>query len=74
MVRVIKSRRVRWVGHVAHIREVRNAYKMLVRKPKGKRPLGRSRHRWEDNIRMDLMEIGWEGVEWMTMAWDGDQW
>jgi len=62
------------VGHVAHIREVRNAYKMLVRKPKGKRPLGRSRHRWEDNIRMDLMEIGWEGVEWMTMAWDGDQW
>jgi hypothetical protein len=56
---MIKSRRMRWAGHVACMREKRNAYRILVGKPEGKRPLGRLRHRWEDNIEMDLREIGW---------------
>ena len=55
-MRVIKSRRMRWAGHVAHMVEERGAYKVLVGKPEGKRPLGRPRHRWVDNIRMDLQE------------------
>jgi hypothetical protein len=59
---VIKSRRMRWAGHVARIVEMRNACKFLVEKPEGKRPLGRPRRKWEDNIRTDLMEIGWGGV------------
>jgi hypothetical protein len=54
--------------------EMRNVYKILVRKLEGKRPLRRPRHRWEDNIRMDLMEIGWENVDWMHLAQDRDQW
>jgi hypothetical protein len=53
---------------------MRNACNILVGKPKGKRPLGRPRHRWEDNIRMDLREIGWEGVDWMHLDQDSDQW
>jgi hypothetical protein len=53
---------------------MRNAYKILVRKPEGKRPLRRHRHRWECNIRMDLTEIGWEGVDWMHLAEDRDHW
>jgi len=59
IIRVIKSRRMRWMAHVAHIGEMRNSYKILVRKPEEKRPLGirRLRHRWQDNIRMDLREI-----------------
>jgi hypothetical protein len=48
--------------------EIRNAYKILVRKPEGKGPLGRPRHRWQDNTKMDLREIGWEGVDWMHLA------
>jgi len=59
VIRVIKLRRMGWVGHVAHMEEVRNAYSILVGEPEGKRPLGRPRHRWEDNIRMDFKEIGW---------------
>jgi hypothetical protein len=59
-VREIKSRRMRCAGHVASMGEMRNSYKMLVRKPEGKRPLRRPRCRWEDNIRMGLREIGWE--------------
>jgi hypothetical protein len=53
---------------------MRNAYDILVGKPEGKRPLGRPRHRWEDNIRMNLREIGWEGVDWIHLAQDRDQW
>jgi hypothetical protein len=59
IIRQIKSRRLRWAGHVSCMGEGRNVYRVLVRKPKGKRPLGRLRHRWEDGIRMDLREIGW---------------
>jgi hypothetical protein len=58
-MRVIKSRRMRWAGHVARIGEGRGAYRILVGRPEGRRPLGRSRHRWEDTIKMDLQEVGW---------------
>jgi hypothetical protein len=58
IIRIIKSRRMRWAGHVARMGEKRNSYRILVGKPEGKRPLGRPRRRWEDNIRMDLREIG----------------
>ena len=58
MVRVIKSRRLRWAGHEARMEEGRSAFNILTGKPTGKRPLGRPRRRWEDNIRMDLEEIG----------------
>jgi hypothetical protein len=57
IIRIIKSRRIRWAGNAARMGEKRNAYRILVGKPKGKRSLGRPRHRWEDNIRMDLREI-----------------
>ena len=59
IVRVIKSRRMRWEGHVAHMGEARGMYRILVGKPEGKRALGRPRHRWEDNIKMDLQEVEW---------------
>jgi hypothetical protein len=59
---------MRLLWHVAHIGEVRNAYRILVRKPEGKRPLRRFRHRWEDNVRMDLKEICWEGVDGIHLA------
>jgi hypothetical protein len=58
IIRMIKSRRMRWAGHVARIGEKRNAYRILVGKPEGKRPLGRPRHMWMDNIKIDLREIG----------------
>ena len=58
IVRVIKSRRLRWAGHVARMEEGRSAFKMLTGKRTGKRPLGRPRRRWEDNIRMDIKQIG----------------
>jgi hypothetical protein len=58
---MIKSRRMRWAGHVASMGETRNAYRILVGKPEGKRPLERPRRRWVDNIKMDLGEIGWDG-------------
>jgi hypothetical protein len=54
--------------------EKRNAYRILVGKPEGKRPLGRPRRRWVDNIKMDLREIGWDGVDWIDMAQNRDQW
>jgi hypothetical protein len=63
IIRQVKSRRMRWVGHVAHMGEERKVYKVLVGKPEGKRPLVRPRQRWEDGIRMDLMEIGLVGCE-----------
>jgi hypothetical protein len=61
IIRQIKSRRIRWVGHVTSIGEGRNVYRVLVGKPEGKRPGGRARRRWEDGIKMDLREIGWGG-------------
>jgi hypothetical protein len=59
MIRVIKSRRMRWVGHVARMGERRGAYMILVWRPEGRRPLGSPRRGWEDNIKMDLQEVGW---------------
>jgi hypothetical protein len=67
IIRQIKSRRMRWAGHVACMEEERNVYKVLVGKPKGKRPLERPMRRWEDGIKMDLREIGW-GV-WSGFTW-----
>jgi len=74
IVRVIKSRRIRWAGHVGHMGEGRGVYRVLVRKPEGRRPLGRPRRRWEDNLRMDLREVGYGCVDWMELAQDRDRW
>ena len=70
----VKSRRLRWAGHVAHMEQSRNAYRVLVGKPEGKRPLGRPRRRWEDNIKIDLREVGCDPGEWIDLAEDRDQW
>jgi hypothetical protein len=76
IIRQIKSRRMRWAGHVARMGEGRNVYRVLVGKPERKRPLERPRRRWEDGIKMDLREIGWGGggVEWIQLAQDRDRW
>ncbi|KAJ4427681.1 hypothetical protein ANN_25330 [Periplaneta americana] len=74
IIRNIKSRRLRWAGHVARIGESRNAYRVLVGRPEGKRPLGRPRRRWEDNIKIDLREVGYDDREWIDLAQDRDQW
>jgi hypothetical protein len=74
IIRIIKSRRMRWTVHVARMVEKRNAYRLLVGKPEGKRPLGRSRRRWVDNIRMDLGEVGWGDVDWIGLAQDRNRW
>ena len=68
IVRVMKSRRMRWVGHVARMGDRRGVYRVLVGKPEGKRPLGRPRRRWEDNIKMDLQEVGSGGLDWIELA------
>jgi hypothetical protein len=68
IIRQIKSRRMRWAGHVARMGEGRSLYRVLVGKPEGKRPLERPRLRWEDGIKMELREIGWEGV-WSGFSW-----
>jgi hypothetical protein len=65
---------MRWTGHVACIRAKRNAYRILVGKPEAKSPLERLRSRWENNIKMDLREIGWVGMDWIDLAQDRDQW
>jgi hypothetical protein len=65
---MIKSRRMRWAGHVARMGEKRNAYGILVGMPEGKRPLERSRCRWVDNIKIDLREIGWDDMDWNDPA------
>jgi hypothetical protein len=65
---------MRWRGHVARIGENRNTYRILVGKPDGKRPLGRPRRRWVDNIKMDLREMGWNGMDWIDLAQNRDQW
>ena len=72
--RVIKSRRMRWTGHVACTGERRGVYRILVGKSEGKRPLGRSRCRWEDNIKMGLLEVGCGGIDWIELAQDRDRW
>ena len=74
IVRVIKSRRMRWAGHVARMGVERGAYRVLVGKPEGKRPLGGPRCRWVDNIRMDLQEVGCGYVDWIGLAQDRDRW
>ncbi|KAJ4446958.1 hypothetical protein ANN_13660 [Periplaneta americana] len=74
IIRNIKSRRLRWAGHVARMGESRNAYRVLVGRPEGKRPLGRPRRRWENNIKMDLREVGYDGRDWINLAQDRDQW
>ena len=74
IVRVIKSRRMRWAGHVARMEEGRGVHKVLVGKPEGKRPLRRPRRRWEDNIKMDLEEVGRGCGEWMELAQDRKRW
>jgi len=74
IVRVIKSRRMRWAGHVVRMGEERGAYRVLVGKLGGKRPLGRPRRRWVDNIRMDLQEVGRGYVDWIRLAQDRDRW
>jgi hypothetical protein len=74
IIRIIKSRSMIWAGHVARMGEKRNAYRLLVGKPEGKRPLGRPRRRWVDNIRMDLGEVGWGVADWIGLAQDRNRW
>jgi len=73
IVRVIKSGRMRWAGHVARMGE-RGVYRVLVGKPEGRRPLGRPRRRWADNIRTDLQEMGCVYMDWIGLAQDRDRW
>ena len=74
IVRVIKWRRMRWAGHVARMGEERRVYRVLVGKSEGKRPVGRPRRRWVDNIRMDLQEVGCRYMDWTGLAQDRDRW
>ena len=74
IIRSLKSRRLRWAGHVARMEQSRNTYRVLVGNPEGKRPLGRPRRRWEDNITMDLREVGCDPGELIDLAEDRDQW
>ena len=73
IIRNLKSRRLSWAGHVARMEQFRNAYRVLVGKPESKRPLGRPRRRWEDNIKMDLREVGCDPSDWIALAEDRDQ-
>jgi hypothetical protein len=74
IIRIIKSRRMSWAGHVARMGEKRNVYRLLVGKPERKRPLGRPRRRWIDNIKIDLLEIGLNVVDWFGLAQDRYRW
>jgi transcription termination factor 2 len=74
IIRMIKSRRMRWAGHVARMGETRNAYRILVGKPEVKKPLGRPRRRWVDNIKIDLRAIGWDDMGCNDLAEDRDHW
>ena len=71
---MIKSRGMRWTGHVARMEERRSVYRVLVGKLEGKRPLERPRRRWEDNIKMCLWEVGCGGMVWIVLAQDRDRW
>jgi hypothetical protein len=74
VIRLIKSRRMRWAGHVGRMWERRSVYRVLMRKPERRRPLGRPRLRWEDNIKMDLQEVGCGSMDWIELAQDRDRW
>jgi hypothetical protein len=74
IIRIIKSRRMRWAGHVARMGEKRNAYRLLMGKPEGEIPLGRPRRRWVDNNKINLLEIGWGGVDCIGLAQDRGKW
>jgi hypothetical protein len=74
IIRIIKSRRMRWAGHVARLAEKRDAYRLLVGKPEGKRPLGRPRRWWVENIRMNLGEVEWGDVDWIGLAKYRSRW
>jgi hypothetical protein len=71
---MIKSRRMIWAGHVARMWEKRNACRILMGKTEGKRQLGRPRRSWVENIKIDLREVGWDGIDWIDPAQDRDQW
>jgi hypothetical protein len=74
IIRIITSRRLRWLGHVARMGEKRNVYRLLVGKPRGKRLLGRPRRRWIDNIKMDLLEMGLSIVDWIGLTQNRYRW
>jgi len=74
IVWVIKSSRIRWAQYVARMGERRGVHRVSVEKPEGKRPLGRHRHRWKDNIKMDLQQVGCGGMDWIDLAQDRDRW
>jgi len=73
IVRMVKLRRIKWAGHVARMGEDRVVQRVLVGKPEGKRPLGRPRRRWEDNIKMDIQEVGRDREDWIKLAQDRDR-
>jgi hypothetical protein len=74
IVRVIKSRRMKWAGHVALMGEGRGVHRVLVGRPEGKRPLGKPRRRWEDNIKVELREMGIDGANWIQLTQNRVQW
>ena len=74
ILRVVKSRKMRWTGRVERMGEGRGVYRVLVGKPEGKRPLERPRRRWEDNIKIELQEVGCGGMDWIEMAQDRERW
>jgi len=74
VLRVVKSRQMRWAGHLARMGENRGVHRVLVGKPEGKRPLGRPRRRWENNIKRDLQEVGGCRRDWMELAQERDRW
>ena len=74
IIRNLKWSRLRWAEHVARLEQFRNAYRVLAEKPESKRPLGRPRRRWEDNIKIDLREVGCDPGDWIDLAEDRDQW
>jgi len=74
IIRVIKSQLIRWAWYVACMRERKGVYRVLLGTPEGNRPLGRPSFRWEDNIKMDLQEVGCEGMDWIDLAHDRDMW
>jgi hypothetical protein len=73
-ITIIKARRMRWAGHDVRMGEKRNAYRLLEGMPEGRRPLGRPRRRWLDNIRMDFVQVGWGDVDWVSLAQYRERW